>query len=149
MVIKQGNMTPVILNVMIFWCGIGHVVLCLGSLGIPKTLKWKAHLATLPRLLRQMFWTYAGYILSINLFFGVISIFGSSELLNGSFVSGAITFFIGIYWLARVVIQFVYFDRSQAPEGIIFLVAEVMLVALFVIFTLVYLTSFAFNLKWF
>ena len=137
-----------IAELIIFWCGIGHIALCLGSLYIPKALKWQTHLTTLPPLLKQMFWAYAGYILVINLCFGFISLFGSHELLNRSFLAEAITLFIGIYWLTRVAIQFFYFDRSQAPQGLIFSLAEVVLVGLFIAFTLAYLAAFLINIGW-
>jgi hypothetical protein len=95
-----------------------------------------------------MFWTYAGYILVINLCFGLISIIGFDELLNQSFLAISITFFISIYWLSRVLIQFFYFDRSQAPKGWFFTLGEVGLVLLFVVFTIVYSTAFLFNNSW-
>jgi hypothetical protein len=131
----------------IFWCGIGHIVLCLGSLYIPKALNWQAHLAMLQPLLKQMFWTYAAYILVINLSFGIISVFGSDELLNRSFLAKGITLLIGIYWLTRIAIQFFYFDRSQAPKGLIFLLAEAALVGLFIVFTVTYLAAFLINIE--
>ncbi len=128
--------------------GIGHVVLCVGSLAVPRALNWKAHLSNLQPLLRQMFWTYAGYILVINLAFGIISVFGTGELLNHSFLAKSITFFIGLYWLSRIVIQFTYFDRSSAPKGIVYALGEIILVTLFFAFTLVYFTTFFFNNSW-
>jgi len=132
----------------IIWCGIGHFALCLGSLYIPKALKWEIHLAVLQPLLKQMFWTYAAYILAINLTFGIISTFGSDELLNQSFLAKAITLLIGIYWLTRIGIQFFYFDRTQAPKGLLFIIGEVALISLFILFAVTYLTAFFLNISW-
>jgi hypothetical protein len=42
------------------------------------------------------------------------------------------------YWGARALVQFFYFDRSEAPEGAFHKVAEVALVGLFVFLTIVY-----------
>src|SRR5687767_15726934 len=95
-------MTVEILKTLIFLCGIGHIVLSMGSLMIPKALNWNTHLKNLQPLLRQMFWTYAAYILVINLCFGIISLAGADELLNKSFLAKSITLFIGVYWLARI-----------------------------------------------
>ena len=133
---------------MILGCGMGHLGLSIGSLYVPKALRWGIHLATLQPLIRQMFWTYAGYILVINISFGIISLFGANELLNGSFLAKSITLLIGIYWLARVAIQFLYFDRSHAPKGFIFLLGEAILVFLFVVFAATYLTAFLMNMSW-
>ncbi|MCC6723447.1 MAG: hypothetical protein IT258_02980 [Saprospiraceae bacterium] len=129
-------------------CGVGHIVLSFASLLIPRFLNWKNDLAALPILLRQMFWTYAAYILVINFCFGIVSIWGADDLLNGSFLAKCLSLFIGFYWFARVLIQFFYFDRKTAPKGLIYTLGEIGLVGLFIIFTLVYFTAFFKNIAW-
>jgi hypothetical protein len=141
-------MYQVLIEKLLFWCGIGHIVLCIGSLAIPRALHWNKHLSHLNPMLRQMFWTYAAYILTINLTFGLVSVFGTQALLNHSFLAKSITLFIGLYWLARIAVQFFYFDKSDAPKGLPYTLAEVGLVALFVIFTITYLLAFSFNRSW-
>ena len=136
------------LRLLILLAGIGHVILCLGSLLVPKALQWKQHLSTLQPLLRQMFWTYAAYILVINFCFGVVSLAGTDELLNGSFLAKSLTLFISIYWLTRIGIQFFYFDRTNAPKGVIYTLGEILLILLFVFFTAVYLLAFLYNNAW-
>src|SRR5690606_40766595 len=56
----------------IYWAGLAQIGLVVGSLAIPAVLKWKAALRAVPTLIRQMFWTYAAYILVINLSFGLL-----------------------------------------------------------------------------
>ncbi len=136
------------LKLMIFCCGIGHIILTLGSLIIPRVLNWKKGLAHLQPLLRQMFWTYAGYILVINFSFGLVSILGAGDLLNQSFLAKSLTLFIALYWLARIVIQFFYFDKTDAPKGLFFTIGEIGLISLFVLFTLVYFAAFLYNSAW-
>jgi len=101
-------------------------------------LDWKGALAHVPVLIRQMFWTYAGYILCINLFFGIISILFADELLSGNGLAKALLLLITIYWLSRVIIQFTYFDRSSVPQKLIYKAGEFVLVTLFIVFTLIY-----------
>jgi len=137
-----------ILPLLLYTCGVGHIVLSLASLSIPRVLQWRRHLHELQPLLRQMFWTYAGYILVINLSFGILSLIATHELLNGSTLAKSITLFIALYWLARVGIQFFYFDRTAAPQGLIYTLGEIGLVALFLVFTAVYFTAFLHNLSW-
>jgi len=132
----------------IFLCGIAHVVLCIVSMIIPKALQWGKELTKLPVLLKQMFWTYAAYILVINFCFGIVSIYGTEELMNHSFLAKSITGFISIYWLARVFIQFFYFDTTDAPQGFWYKVGEVLLIILFALFTLVYFIASLYNLSW-
>ncbi len=116
----------------------GHIALGLGSLVIPRMLNWKSALATVPVLIRQIFWTYAGYILAINIFFGIVSLLYTDELLSGSGLSKALLILITLYWLSRVIIQFVYFDKTGIPEKFIYKAGEMLLVSLFAVFTLVY-----------
>lgn len=137
-----------LLRILILLAGIGHIVLCVGSLLIPKVLQWKQHLNALQPLLRQMFWTYAAYILVINFCFGIVSLAGANELLSGSFLAKSITLFISIYWLTRIGIQFFYFDRTNAPKGAIYTLGETALVLLFVFFSAVYLLAFLYNNAW-
>jgi hypothetical protein len=141
-------MSVSLIQKMIFWCGIGHFLLCIASLFIPGALRWNTHLKNLQPLLRQMFWTYAGYILVINLSFGIISLLGSEELLSHSFLAKSVTLFIGVYWLTRIGIQFFYFDKSEAPKGFIYTIGEIMLAGLFAVFSFTYLTAFCFNNQW-
>jgi hypothetical protein len=135
------------LRLLIITAGAGHIALCFGSLLIPKVLQWNRHLSNLQPLLRQMFWTYAAYIF-INFCFGVVSLLGADELLNGSFLASGITIFISIYWFTRVGIQFFYFDKTDAPKGAIYTLGETALVLLFVFFTIVYLLAFLYNNAW-
>jgi hypothetical protein len=101
-------------------------------------LHWKHDLATFRPLTRQVFWTYAAYIWTTNLSFGLISTFSPQLLLDRSPLASAVCVFIALYWGARVVIQFVYFDRTDAPKGWFFVAGEVVLVTLFAVLTIVY-----------
>jgi hypothetical protein len=118
--------------------GIAQLVLVVASLAIPRLLSWKVDLAKLRPLTRQVFWTYAGYIWVTNLSFGLLSTMAPDLLLDRSFLAGLVCSFIAVYWGARLVIQFAYFDRNDAPKGWFFVLAEVALVALFVVLTIVY-----------
>ncbi|MBA4848817.1 hypothetical protein [Emticicia sp. BO119] len=118
--------------------GFLQIILCIGSLAIPYLLDWKSELTKVSNLIKQIFWTYAGYILSFNLFFGLISFWGAEALLDKSFLTKSITIFIFMYWLVRIIIQFFYFDTKSAPKGLIYTLGEIGLVALFVFLTGVY-----------
>jgi hypothetical protein len=118
--------------------GLLQIALCMGSLAIPKLLNWKGELRNVSKIISQIFWTYAGYILVINFFFGVISFFGADAFLEKTFLSKVISIFIFLYWLTRIIIQFFYFDTKSAPQGLIYKLGEWALVMLFVFFTFVY-----------
>ncbi|SDJ70261.1 hypothetical protein SAMN04487898_10438 [Pedobacter sp. ok626] len=131
---------------LIFFAGIAQIALVFGSLAIPAMLNWKTELVKVSLLIKQMFWTYAAYILVINLCFGVLSVFAIRELLNGSLLALLICGFIAVYWISRVLIQFLYFDRKSFPKGKIYMAGEFMLVVLFVFLSIVY--SWAFYINW-
>lgn len=122
----------------ILLAGIGQIVLVIGSLWIPKVLKWRQQLTALNPLLQQVFWTYAGYILATNLGMGLVSVLMPEVLIDGSMLALVVTGYIAIYWVARLVIQFTYFDTSHAPVGQIYKLAEGLLLTLFLFLAAVY-----------
>ncbi len=126
--------------------GWGQIALVAGSFAIPKILQWSAKLASLELLLRQVFWTYAGYILMTNLCMGLLSALAAPALLSGQVLAAAVTGYIAAYWIARVLIQFFYFDTSGAPPGWVSKVGEVALVGLFIFLSCVYSAAFLRNL---
>jgi hypothetical protein len=121
------------------WAGIGQLGLCAGTLVLPRVLGWRTKLAVLPNLERQMFWVYAAYIWGTNLAFGLLSALAPAWLVDGSGLSTAVLGFIALYWGARVVLQFVYFDLESArPPGAHFRAAELVLDLLFIGLTALY-----------
>lgn len=127
--------------------GIAQLLLGAASTAIPYVLQWREETARLRPLLRQLFWVYAGYILGLHLAFGLLSMLAPSWLLDGSGLAAAVTGFIATYWGARLILQFTVFDRSDAPTGPWFRVAEAALVLLFVALTAIYAAGFAWNLS--
>jgi len=132
------------LNIMrdlILVSGAGHIALSIGSLLVPTALEWKRHLKDLQPLIRQMFWTYAAYILMINMCFGLMCLLATDELLGGSILATCINAMISGYWMIRIGIQFFYFDRSHAPQGAIYVLGEIVVVLLFILFTVIHLIA--------
>ena len=123
---------------MVVFAGLGQLALALASLAIPRVLRWEEDTAKLRNLTRQVFWTYAGYIWATNVSFGLLSLLAPSALLDGSVLARAVCGFIAVYWGARLLIQFTYFDRSEAPRGLQYQVAEGALVLLFASLTAIY-----------
>jgi hypothetical protein len=82
------------LQSLVCFAGVGQIILAIVSLAIPRILNWKPELAKVHILIRQMFWTYAAYILVINMAFGLLSVFAVQELTNGSLLASALSGFI-------------------------------------------------------
>jgi len=118
--------------------GIGQIILATCSITIPKILNWRGELTKVQPLIKQIFWTYACYILMINLCFGLVSAFAYTDLCNGSRLAVLCSGFIAAYWISRILTQFFYFDRSSFPKGKWYMVGETLLVMLFVFLASVY-----------
>jgi hypothetical protein len=118
--------------------GFGQLALAAGSLAIPRVLGWREETARLRPLTRQVFWTYAAYIWCFNVSFGLVSTLVPHWLLDEVPLARAVAGFIAVYWAARVVVQFAWFDRQDMPAGAIYRAGEAALVALFVALVLVY-----------
>jgi hypothetical protein len=127
--------------------GVGQLVLCAASPAIPVVLGWRAQVGVLPTLLRQVFWTYACYILGAHLAFGLLSVFGADLLLGGDGLAVVVSGFIACWWGARLILHWTTFDTAGVPDGNWTRLAELGLGALFLMLTLIYGAVFAFNLK--
>lgn len=130
--------SPTLSHALLVTAGYSQLALVAGSLAIPSILGWRRQLATVRPLTRQVFWTYAGYIWCTNLGFGLVSAFRPQWLLDDNPAARLVCAYIAAYWGARLVIQFTWFDRSDAPEGKLFDLAEWLLVAGFFAWTAVY-----------
>jgi hypothetical protein len=120
--------------------GLGQLALAAASLALPRLLGWRTETATLRPLTRHVFWTYAAYIFSFNVAFGLVSSLEPAWLLDGRPLARAVCGFIALYWGARLVLQFASFGH-HAPPGRIFRVAEAAMVALFAALTAIYTVS--------
>lgn len=131
---------------LVLTAGVAQLVLAAGSLAIPRVLEWRTDVARLRPLTRQVFWTYAGYIWTTNVAFGLLSVAGPHWLLDGTPLAAAVTGFIALYWSARMVIQFAWFDRRDMPPGRLSRGAEVVLVLLFLFLAFIYARALIVNL---
>ena len=126
--------------------GSAQLVLCAASPFIPVVLKWPEQLESLPKLLRQVFWTYAAYILGSHLVFALVSLMAADWLLDRSGMAIVMASFIAVWWSARLVIHLVGFDTAEVPNEGWHLVAKRMLGLLFVALTGVYVLVVLYNL---
>lgn len=96
----------------IWAAGTVHLAIVAGNLPLPTKLAVRTHLQKLPPLLRQVFLVHWLYILIVLLLFAALcfgfapELAGSSAL--GRFLSGA----LAIFWLLRLGIQLLYYDRA-------------------------------------
>jgi hypothetical protein len=126
------------LETLVVLAGGCQLVLVAASPAIPWVLGWREETAKLSPLLRQVFWTYAGYIFATNLAFGLVSALAPSWLLDRSPLAAALTAFMTLYWGARLLLQLFCFDHKDLPVRSFLAPAHGAFVALFAGLTFVY-----------
>jgi hypothetical protein len=112
--------------------GFGQLALVAVTPAIPYVLRWREETAKLRPLTRQVFWTYAGYILGAHFCFGLLSAAAPAWLLDRSPLAGCVAAFITAWWGVRLMLQFTCLDRSDAPPGLWIRLAETALVGLWI-----------------
>lgn len=107
------------------------VALCLASFWIPAVLGWRSKLAVLPPLMRELWWTYACYVLGSHAFFALLCLKFGDWLLGGSAAAIAMSSFMLLWWSARLGLQLFGFDLSEIHGSPLKCLAKHLLTALF------------------
>jgi hypothetical protein len=90
---------------LIFCAGIGQLGVLIASALVPLRLDWKASLRDLPRLHRQLFWVYGGYVVLSIVSLGMISLVCAVELAEGSRLARAVCLYAALFWGIRLSLQ--------------------------------------------
>jgi len=90
--------------------GVIHFLILFASAMAPRVMNWNVHLATLPQMVRQMFWVYGAFIVLVIVSFGTLTLMNVSELAAGSSIGRGLCAVIAIFWTARLAVQLFVFD---------------------------------------
>ncbi len=85
--------------------GAGQLCVLVASALVPVQLQWSSILAGLPRLVRQMYWVYGGYVVLSIISLGTICLTQSAELASGSGLARAFCAYACLFWLIRLGLQ--------------------------------------------
>ena len=96
------------LETLIMGAGVGQLGVLIASALVPFRLNWKKELSVLPKLHRQMYWVYGGYVVVAIIAFGLISLFNARELSGGTGLARGICAYISVFWGFRVLLQGVF-----------------------------------------
>ncbi len=124
------------------------LLLCIGSIWIPKILRWKEHLAVLPPLMRELWWTYSGYVWSSHLFFSVLTLGFGEWLMSGSGSAIAMNTFMLLWWSVRLGLQFFGFDLTEVTKDRFNRIAKHLLTLLFVGLVTLFAGLICWNIGW-
>lgn len=125
-------------TLLVMAVGLAQLGIALATMALPRVLGWKAELARLEPLTRNVFKTYAVYIFGTNAAMGALCLGAPALLLDGSALARWIAGYGACYWGGRLVVQFAYYDRGIVARGAHFRVAEVVFVLLFASCTATY-----------
>jgi len=95
------------LDWLIFLAGFGQLAVLIASALVPVRLKWTKSFQSLPRLHRQLFWIYGGYIVLAIVAFGLLSLLHSGELAGGGGLARALCAYIAVFWGIRLALQMI------------------------------------------
>ena len=127
-------------SLALWLAGAGHFCVLIASFQVPYRLGWKEDLAKLSSFNRKLMWVHGGFTMYTITAFGVVSIALHGEMLRGDRAALALTSFIGIYWLLRIIVDFTYYSHRDWPQGVAFRVGHYLLTSLFMFLSTSYLS---------
>jgi len=93
------------LPLLIYWAGWGQLSVLVASALVPVRLDWRSTFATLPKLVRQLYWVYGGYVVLSIVSLGVICIANADELAAGSTLARSFCAYATMFWGIRISLQ--------------------------------------------
>lgn len=85
--------------------GAVQLLVLVASFSTPRVLRWREELASLPRLHRQLFWIYGGYIVMSIVTLALACLLLSGELASGGPLARAVCAYGAAFWGVRVGLQ--------------------------------------------
>ena len=111
-----------------------------------RVFDWYNDIKKLKPLNQEIAKTYGRYIQGLNFSFGLIALLLTDDLQNKTGLAMALTGLIAAYWTGKLITQFAYYPMYEIPRKIIFRVGEVLMNGLFMLFSIIYVLLFIFNL---
>ena len=118
--------------------GILHFGTLIASVCAPRVLDWKKSLTVLDPLSRQVIWVHGVFLALVIVAFGALSVALPTELASGSLLARAVCLFIGLFWAARLAVQFFFFDAKKHLSNWFLKIGYNGLTAVFVYHSIVY-----------
>jgi hypothetical protein len=92
--------------------GVLHLGLMCAGLLMPRVVRMRWHLATLPPFIRQLFWVYYSFIGLCLVSFSLITIIFAETLAAGGALARALCAFFALFWTLRLVAATWVFDME-------------------------------------
>jgi hypothetical protein len=92
--------------------GVLHLGLMCAGLLMPRVVRMRWHLATLPPFIRQLFWVYYTFIGLCLTSFCLITIVFADTLASGGALARALCVFFAVFWTLRLIVATWVFDME-------------------------------------
>lgn len=93
------------MNWLVFVAGILQLSVLVASSLVPFQLDWRNELKDLPKLHRQMYFVYGGYVVLGIISLGVISIVYANELAAAEGLARGVCVYAALFWGIRLSLQ--------------------------------------------
>jgi len=129
--------------------GVGQIFIAVIYIWMRGIVGWDADMAKLRPHNRAIANTYSRYIQVFNTVFGLICLFQTRALLNGTVLAADLTLIMGVYWLVRLILQFTYYDmREITRQKQLYQIGAYAFDLLFVAQVIPLLAAFAHDFRW-
>jgi hypothetical protein len=98
------------LTLLLRIAGALHLALIGAGLLMPKVVRMRWHLVTLPPFIRQLFWVYYAFIALCLVSFSLITIVFAETLAAGDTLARALCAFFAVFWTLRLIAAAFVFD---------------------------------------
>lgn len=105
------------LTVLVQFAGILYFGIIAAGITMPRVVKLREHIRSLPEFIRRLFWVYYGFIGLCLLSFGLLSFLLAEELASGSPLARAVCGFLALFWLCRFAVAVWVFDVRPYLKG--------------------------------
>ena len=109
------------MNSLVPWiwaAGGAHLLIAAANLALPRQLQYRANLALVSPIVRQIFNVHSAYIVMTLIAFSGLCFFFAPDLAGGSLLGTSLSWYMAVFWLSRLFIQVFYYDpelKRQHP----------------------------------
>ena len=125
------------LRACIYVAGGLHLLVASANVFAFGKFRYLEHLRAVPTVVRQVFLVQNAYIMLVQAGFALMCFFFAGELASGRGLGRAIAGYLAVFWGARVLLQFFYYDRELRRANrlfdVLFLLADGFLAGVFAV----------------
>jgi len=130
-----------LLNIGLIVAGLTHFGVLLAGIQAPKQLNWNEDFKQLTSFNRKIFKVYYTFTGITIVMFGSVALFLREEIINKDPEASLFAVAVGLYWVARIIVDMFVFDHDEWPQGKKYVIGHMVLTAGFVGMAGVMLTS--------